>query len=369
MKKNYFAGLFLLLAFITMLIGCKKDRITSNEIAKSIEPLVSVSSLKTWYENQSNTASNLIGVDKSPNNGIPNWENTKYYKEDNTFVTPLEIKNQKTSHSFLVTETNNEGMITTAKYVYVMMDEEHLKIVPKSCYAADELNGKFILSGATGAIVVNDLKNNFISSTHFVNGNVVKEKADKIVVRADKVVTNNLKNNPAESNVSIDNEGEQNCIAWYWVTYNQYGEEISAVYLYTTCTNTGGGGSGSGGGGTTSPMNIVTKDVNWQVDGAVSGSWKVISYEKLTGVKDPALNLNSYFTNISHTNSATFNSVITQSGQPFTTWLELSANAQIISGVIINGTATISIGGRITFYNGIDDNISGSHGWNAFNTL
>jgi hypothetical protein len=304
MKKNFFTGLFLLLAFSIMLVGCKKDLSLNKENAAPIEPAQpSISNLKAWYGNQmSEQTSNVVG-EKKPYYGIPDWGNTKFRQKENAFVTPLNIDNQKNNHVFLVTETNTSGVITSGKYVFVTMDEAHFKIIPKSSYGLDLLMGRYILSGTTGAIIVHDINSNVISSLRFKNGTLDNTKTDKLVYKNIKKSNTNFTGG-ATNNIIDDPYGVE-CTDWYLNTYAD-GELISSVYVGTTCTGNpndgsgGGGGSGgedpcvqqsptfaNAGGSVSGPINSVTlfnDGIDWEVNYDwkifAAGTWGLFSYEK-----------------------------------------------------------------------------------------
>ena len=140
-----------------------------------------------------------------------------------------------------MTEINKEGTIINCKYVFIVMDKDHLKMISKLSYTPDELNGKIIPSGANGAIIVSDLKNNNITSIHFENGKIDKNKSDKLIYKFSNSIN---RNSSGEINYSNLDPYDIVCTQWYWNTYIN-GELVNSVYVGETCT---GGGIGGGGG-------------------------------------------------------------------------------------------------------------------------
>lgn len=176
------------------------------------------------------------------------------------------------------------------------MDEQHFKMTPKSYYTANQLSGDYILSGASGVIIINDLKNNLIKSTHFLNGNIDNNKIDKLITIS-KNSTINYKEQVNNLNDGPDPIGVE-CTEWYWNTYIN-GELVSSIYVGTTCLGSGGGGGSEGGtngqelidfintgtveSGDINEMTISNNGTDWNVsyDWLIysAGTWGLLSYE------------------------------------------------------------------------------------------
>ncbi|MET0393585.1 MAG: hypothetical protein ABW019_10615 [Chitinophagaceae bacterium] len=105
---------------------------------------------------------------------------------------------------------------------------------------------------------------------------------------------------------AVTSTGNQ-CTAWYLVTTSYYPDgtaETDWEYLYTSCSGCQPnelcdelGGEGAGGLSTS-----VIAQESWVVEAA--GSWKVISTESFTGIKNEKEERGGHFTGMTHNSSA-----------------------------------------------------------------
>jgi len=143
------------------------------------------------------------------------------------------------------------------------------------------------------------------------------------------------------------------CTDWYLVTIDlNTGEVISEEYLFTTCESSGGGGGGSGGNPEEPPVGLTTQ-VDWTVVQNTSGLWKIVSTERISGIKDASWPGGGHFTAITHLSSAL---IATSEHQ----WVE--SNTVTVGN---DGGAVYSyISGVITFPNTSQKFVpTTSHGW------
>lgn len=290
--KNY----FILILFIGLLSGCKKDMMPEKE--SGVITSESIANLKTWYNSQKSTQTNLSGSVFTASVGVIDWSNARFNVGEKTYIVPVTIPEQKKCFVFLTANAASDGNIISGKYVFINTDESQYKLLTASPIDLNLLEGKVIPNNFSGAIIEQDMQHKYLGSKTFLNGNSLDLKKEMMVYKLKEF--NN--NEPTPDNAPQ----EANCIDWYWQTWVN-GNLESEVYWFTTCTGGSGGSGGGGGGGVSTcaaeamaflnqnitlpngPLNEYTfsndgtnwiKMYDWKI--FTAGPWALISYEKAT---------------------------------------------------------------------------------------
>jgi hypothetical protein len=344
---------FLSLAFIS----CKKTSV--NEQDNSLISEQTISNLKNWYESQlKQTTNSLIGSKKTLK-AQPNWQETKFYTTEETFLTPLDINNSSNTHIFLETKMNSNGQVISGKYIYIFSSLNSKYIITKNTLTLDFLKLKFLPQNFIGSVVEADLQDNLIVSKNIENGIVVNSNKSSI-----KFI-NTYKDKKGQTSTS--NVDEQDpygveiiCTYWYWVVFDENGDVVSSTFAYSICTPGGGGGGGNGENGeplsmegifnsyitsntpsnsynapySISSANSICGTQTWTiVEGAIS-SWKVIANTQYCYTHDSYydLTLNANVHSFNFSNYQTGASYFTGSNSLIaSTWTETSKTDQILN--------------------------------------
>lgn len=261
------------IVIITTLFGCKREALTN-------EPVVQQNSVsekvRAWFEKQPAPLTNSIGkaiVESDFSISKPVWEKTKFYPNENIYITPVALSSKNidaksTVYKFLLASGQANGDISGGSYFYVMADKKDQALnSPAQNLTPDFFLLKKIPGEFSGAIMQYDLKNNIIFSKHYEEGKPTG-KTDKLSYK---------KNDPGNiSGFANPNEcgGEttQVCIDWYWQTWVN-GVLVYEEYLYTSCSCvvTGGGGGG-GGGGAPTPQQQATAILDYMENNTINSS-------------------------------------------------------------------------------------------------
>lgn len=210
--------------------SCRKENVSTNVWASS----QTQQKLESWFHNQikAGTYTDLPVL----GNNEPNWQQTQYNKEENLFITPIKLKDNKRAAKFFVTNEDGNGNFKSGRY-YVILNKTGLK----NSEAENILLGNVQKINFTGAVLEYDYQNRLINASHYDNGETRKKVRDIILHNP---TLNKVKMNTAPNFVNPCEDEEPLCIDWYWQTYVN-GELIEEEYLYTSCSCSNGGGGTS----------------------------------------------------------------------------------------------------------------------------
>ncbi len=248
----------IIIAFIAiapiLFMGCKKDKPAAAPASQDEE---FVTSLKNWFE----LKTMIQPGKKDIRMGTPEWSKTKYYPESGFSVTPIKLGNKNTGltnsvYKLLVTWENQQGMITSGGYIYIIPGKGSAADVPgmvmnqaKGLVSLDRVPENF-----NGTLMRYGLDYNNPVSKYYENGRSIN--------RNEKIVAGKRDNyqdmNSPELYSAVLACGQ--CEDYYLVTYDEDGNIINIEYLYTECgdcTDPGGGGGGNNGGSNPSPCEMT----------------------------------------------------------------------------------------------------------------
>ncbi len=242
----------------------------------------------------------------------------------------------------LLIETK-EGNIRKSNIVQYIPVNKYSKEIPKKTFT-HFYNSKKIDDAVFAFLSITD---RLLSETEYKNGAIYKYGA----------ITQN--------NTHIGNRSEDDCIEWYWQTYEN-GVLVSEQYIFTTCggqvVEEGGGGGGSGGGGGGWPGGdeeaVVSRTLTWTVatnPASEEGIGEIKATETIKGRRRPSTPVGGYFTQIVH-NGSICN--FCSSNQPNNVWWE-TGNIAIAFGQ----SAYSSVTGNLSYDGELYYGISNSQIW------
>jgi hypothetical protein len=232
----------LLMGVLLAFAACKKSDIPSTPpVAVNAK---TVNDLKSWYASQKSSAglqnrdtlqiSDTISLIQP----VPDWDSTKYYIDDKTYITPLKDGDGSTTVSrSLVVTADESGNFVSAEFIFIRLT-----------YAPNNLNLQDVIASYPRVFEFHDMPMNFkasmikfnlagevIFSRHFENGMITAtDERIRSLGRAPNTLPDGT---------------EQVCIDSWWVTYVN-GEVVSIEFLWTNCYTIGGTGGTGGGTGT-----------------------------------------------------------------------------------------------------------------------
>jgi len=240
-----------LVAFI--INSCKKDAHPDQQ-NKVSDP--AIAQAKSWYESTYPTGNKLNSLATTGNKDLsqlikPDWQHTASYSRFNQQVIEMpvdpsvkfasaiknmttgQITNNAYSRSSFILLNNGTGydayvMTLIADSVYIKND---LSKLTRNTYSKREAD-------FSGLVLYFTPKGKYVSGWRYKDGHIVIPGAgtpNKKVqdIAGPKLTPHNM-------------EPTEDCIDWFWVTYDN-GVPIDYQYLYTTCATPGQGGGGDAG--------------------------------------------------------------------------------------------------------------------------
>lgn len=247
--KIKIVGLFITIVYIATLFGCKKN----SQLEESVpQQNIAYEKVKTWFDIQIKASTNGLIRATNIRSETPLWGKTKYYSENNFFITPIRIGNMNTDqnnsvYKFLLATENSEGTISTGEYFYLFPNKnagqnfssQTLQNIGAEFFSLHKIPNNF-----SGTIIKYDLDYNVKSSKYFEKGQPVS-KIEKMV-KGKKGKYKDM-NDTEENSVVYLPCGQ--CESYYLVTYDEVTWEIINVeYLYTECGDCPQGEGGGNGG-------------------------------------------------------------------------------------------------------------------------
>ncbi len=259
MKQKIFT---LCLALIIALVyGCKKN--DTKESFSNI-PQTGNEKIKAWLETQPGFVNYQEVLVDGKSIKVPekiDWENSKYFSESKTNITPVVIESVNENLptlKYLVTIMDAEGDVVSGNYYTVLADKKTSASSQSKMVTPELFNMQKTPTDFTGAINKYDLENKILMSKHFDLG-VPANKTDVLAVKKSK------------SQIPIENYEElpEGCsyitIEWYYQVWEN-GVLIYEEYIGSSTIVVCEGGNNGGGGGSGGPCNMTVAEAQQQLN-------------------------------------------------------------------------------------------------------
>lgn len=253
LKKLHLLAVFITACLIAVVINsCKKDLHTDPPNTVS-DP--AIAQAKSWYESTYPTGGKLSSQATTGNKDLsqlikPDWQHPSTYTRSNKNVIELPLDASVKFSSAVWNKTKGQTSNRAySKSSYILLsngnsfDAYIMTIIADSAYIKNDLSKlarntyKKHEADFSGLVLYFTPNGKYVSGWRYKDGHIVGPGADTSNKKVQDIASPKL--------TPHNMEPTEDCIDWFWVTYEN-GVAIDYQYLYTTCATPGQGGGGDG---------------------------------------------------------------------------------------------------------------------------